>query len=206
MKYKDKPQAKNRGKNDFFSSDRYWELYWAATNEDNMYSAAEIENAQIELAERYLAAWDIGSACEYYRMAAENNSVLAACKMASLYENGIVRSDELYYANNLFDPIKGYYCMFDPIKGYYCMAAIAYEDIIDTMSPRENQQYIKELPYGAEKYMNAVLFKHFPELGIPDADAEYDISKYLAWRRQFDRSDEWRKRAAEHNRNDAIEE
>ena len=196
MKYKDKPQAKNRGKNDFFSSDRYWELYWAATNEDNMYSAAEIENAQIELAERYLAAWDIGSACEYYRMAAENNSVLAACKMASLYENGIVRSDKLYYANNYFDPI----------KGYYCMAAIAYEDIIDTMSPGENQQYIKELPYGAEKYMNAVLFKHFPELGIPDADAEYDISKYLAWRRQLDRSDEWRKRAAEHNRNDAIEE
>lgn len=192
MKYKDKPQAKNRGENDFFSSDRYWKLYYAAINEDFMYSAAEIEDAQIELADRYLAAGDIDNACEYYGMAAEDN-VLVACKLASLCEDGIARHRNLYHN---FD---------DPIKGYYCMAAIAYEDIIDTMSLRENQQYIKQLPSGAEKYMNAVLFKHFPELGIPDADAEYALSDYLYG---FGKNggDEWLKRAAEHGSIDAIED
>ncbi len=191
MKYKDKPQAQKQKKHDFFDSDRYWRLYYAAIDEDNMYSAEEIEDAQIELADRYLAAGDIDNACEYYGMAAEHN-VLAACKMASLFEDRIAKSENRHLN---FD---------DPIKGYYCMAAIAYEDIIDTMSPRENQQYIKELPSGAEKYMNAVLFKHFPELGIPDADAEYDISDYLD---EFGKNggDEWLKRAAEHGSIDAIE-
>ena len=191
MKYKDKPQAQKQKKHDFFDSDRYWRLYYAAIDEDNMYSAEEIEDAQIELADRYLAARDIDKACYYYGMAAEHN-VLAACKMASLFEDRIAKSENRHLN---FD---------DPIKGYYCMAAIAYEDIIDTMSPRENQQYIKELPSGAEKYMNAVLFKHFPELGIPDADAEYDISDYLD---EFGKNggDEWLKRAAEHGSIDAIE-
>ena len=186
MKYKDKPQnQKNHG---FFGSDRYWELYWAATNEDNMYSAAEIENAQIELADHYLAEGDIENAHEYYLMAALDNSVLGACKLASLYEDRIV------YRTNPRTCIE-----------YYCMAAIAYEDIIDTMSPGENQQYIKELPSGAERYMNAVLFKHFPELGIPDADVEYAISNYLYYYGRFDRSDEWLKRAAEDGCYGAIE-
>ena len=189
MKYKDKPQAQNQEEQSFFDSDRYWRLYYAAINEDNMYSAAEIEDAQIELADRYLAAGDIDNACEYYGMAAEHN-VLVACKMASLFEDRIAKSENRHLN---FD---------DPIKGYYCMAAIAYEDIIDTMSPRENQQYIKQLPYGAEKYMNAVLFKHFPELGIPDADAEYDISDYLNVFGKNGR-EEWLKRAAEHGNNDA---
>ena len=191
MKYKDKPQAQNQEEQSFFDSDRYWDLYYAANNEDFNYSAEEIEDAQIELADRYLAAGDIDNACWYYGMATENNNVLAACKMASLFEDGIAKSENRYYS---FD---------DPIKGFYSMAAIAYEDIIDTMSPRENQQYIKELPSGAEKYMNAVLFKHFPELGIPDADAEYAISDCMAI---FGKGDEWLKRAAEHGSIDAIEE
>ena len=190
MKYKDKPQAQKQKKHDFFDSDRYWRLYYAAINEDNMYSAEEIEGAQIELGDRYLAEGDIDNAHEYYLMAALDNSVLGACKLASLYEDRIAHLP--------------YPCDDPKIQEYYSLAAIAYENIIDTMSPGENQQYIKELPSGAEKYMNAVLFKHFPELGIPDADAEYAISDCIA---RFGKNggDEWLKRAAEHGSIDAIE-
>ena len=43
MKYKDKPQAQNQEEQSFFDSHEYWELYYAAINEDNMYSAEECE-------------------------------------------------------------------------------------------------------------------------------------------------------------------